>query len=132
MDVLTKTVARALRIGNSIELWRLLLPQRHSSLNWKSIFNSVTNCSFAIRFISKILDFKASPCQTSLLSPNFLNLNPNLLFLKSLPSFPYPRASSSLKISSSKIWLLALWCSTKTGSCSCNVAQVNAPFRTFG
>jgi hypothetical protein len=41
-DVLTKTVARALRIGNSKELWRVLLPHRHSSLNWKSIFNSVT------------------------------------------------------------------------------------------
>ena len=91
------------------------------------------NCSFSIRFICKILDlFKVPPCQTSLLCPNLLNLNPNLLFLKSLQSSPYPRASSSLKTSSSKTWLLALWCSTKTGSCSCNVAQVNAPFQTFG
>ena len=129
MDVLTKTVTHALRIGSSKELWKHILPSTGK------VFSTPLrkNCRFAIQFICKILDlFKESPCQTSLLSPNLFNLNPNLLSLKSLQSFPYLRASSSLKISSSKIWLLALWCSTKTGSCLCNVAQVNVPFRTFG
>ena len=139
MDVLTKSVTRALRIGNSKDILFSALEAALTATTFSPQLEKYFQLRYErtvalpIQIICKTLDlFKESPCQTSLLPPNFLNLNPNLLFLKSLQSSPYPRASSSLKTSSSKTWLLALWCSTKTGSCSCNVAQVNAPFQTFG